>query len=56
MQIKAKNVEEYIEKIPEDRKEHIKKLREIILQNLPDGFAEEMSYGMIGYGKKLYSL
>ena len=49
MQIDAKNVEEYIEKLPEDRKEPILKLRETILHNLPNGFAEEMSYGMIGY-------
>ena len=49
MQIDAKNVAEYIEKIPEDRKEHIKKFRETILQNLPEGFVETMSYGMVGY-------
>ncbi len=49
MRIDAKSVEEYLEKIPEDRKEYFKKLRETIKENIPDGFVEEMSYGMIGY-------
>jgi hypothetical protein len=45
----AKNVEEYLNEIPEDRKNHFNKLRNTILANLPNGFKEEMSYGMIGY-------
>lgn len=49
MQIKAKTVEEYISKVPDDRKEAIIKLRETVLQNLPEGFVEEINYGMIGY-------
>jgi len=40
---------EYIAELPEDRKEVIQKLREVILANLPNGFSEEISYGMIGY-------
>lgn len=49
MDNKAKTVDEYIAQIPEDRREHIKKLRQIVLDNLPEGFVEEMNYGMIGY-------
>ena len=49
MQSKAKSPAEYIYELPEDRKQPIMKLRETILENLPDGFEEEMSYGMIGY-------
>ncbi|PWK28597.1 uncharacterized protein DUF1801 [Arcicella aurantiaca] len=49
MQIKVDTVEEYINQIPEERKEVIQKLRKIISENLPEGFREEMSYGMIGY-------
>ncbi|NNF20216.1 MAG: DUF1801 domain-containing protein [Flavobacteriaceae bacterium] len=45
----AKSPEEYISEIPEERKPYMHKLRETILQNLPGGFREEMSYGMIGY-------
>jgi len=56
MQIKADTVEEYIQKIPEERKKAFEKLRETILKNLPEGFVEEISYGMVGYvvPKKLY--
>lgn len=45
----AKNPEEYINSLPEDRKIHIEKLRNIILKNLPKGFQEGMNYGMMGY-------
>lgn len=49
MKIEASNPEEYIAQIPEERKEAFRKLREEIKNNLPDGFEETMSYGMIGY-------
>lgn len=49
MQYKANTVEEYIEQIPEERKAPIRKLREIILANLPKGFEEGINYNMIGY-------
>ncbi|WP_196888144.1 DUF1801 domain-containing protein [Aureivirga sp. CE67] len=49
MKIEAKNPEEYLEQLPEERKEALEKLRAVILKNLPEGFEETMSYGMIGY-------
>lgn len=49
MQIKANNPDEYITQIPEDRIPYFKKLRQTILDNIPGGFEEQMSYGMIGY-------
>lgn len=49
MKIKANNQEEYINEIPEERKEAFQKLRDIVLDNIPEGFEECMSYGMIGY-------
>lgn len=49
MRIEASSPEDYISKLPEDRKEVISKLRSVVLENLPKGFSEEMSYGMIGY-------
>ena len=49
MQSKAISVEAYLEEIPEERKDAFKKLRETILENIPTGFVEQMSYGMIGY-------
>lgn len=49
MTINANSPEEYIDKVPEDRREYFSKLRNVILANLPDGFEECMTYGMIGY-------
>lgn len=49
MTSKATTIEEYIQQLPEDRVEAITKLRKVINDNLPKGFNEEMSYGMIGY-------
>ncbi len=49
MQYKADNALDYIAQLPEDRIEPMKKLRETILSNLPPGFEECISYGMIGY-------
>ena len=49
MQYKASSAEEYISKIPEDRKEAFQKLRQTILKHLPKGFEEGIQYGMIGY-------
>lgn len=49
MQSNAKTPEEYISELPEDRKQAIMKLRDALLKNLPKGFEEVMSYGMIGY-------
>jgi len=49
MQYDVNTVEEYIGALPEDRKPFVEKLRNVILTNLPEGFAEQLSYGMIGY-------
>lgn len=42
-------VEQYIDSLPEERKEPIQRIREVVLNNLPEGFEEQLSYGMIGY-------
>lgn len=49
MTSKAETVKEYIDQLPDDRKPVIKKIRSIIRKNIPNGFKEVMSYGMIGY-------
>jgi len=41
--------EEYILSLSEDRREVVQKLSQILKTNLPEGFREEMSYGMLGY-------
>ena len=48
MRIQADSPEDYISKLPEDRKAAISKMREAILKNIPEGFEEGMSYGMMG--------
>jgi uncharacterized protein YdhG (YjbR/CyaY superfamily) len=49
MNYAAHNPEEYISQLPDDRKEAVQRLRETIKANLPTGYEEAMSYGMIGY-------
>ena len=49
MKIEAQSLQEYLENLPDERREPIEKLRKIISENLPKGFEEQLSYGMIGY-------
>ncbi|ALM48040.1 hypothetical protein AMR72_03510 [Flavobacterium psychrophilum] len=49
MQSSATTPQEYIDSLPEDRKAAIEKLREVISTNLPSGFEECISYGMLGW-------
>ena len=41
--------EEYIAQLPADRQEIVKAIAETLSQNLPEGFQQVMSYGMIGF-------
>ena len=49
MKSSAKTVKQYLDELPQDRLEPIQEVREVILNNLPDGYKEGMQYGMIGY-------
>ena len=49
MQSEAKTVEEYINALPEERQQAIRKVRKLILENLPEGYEEVMNWGMITY-------
>ena len=49
MQYTSETPDQYIEQIPQERQAIMQRLREVIKNNLPDGFDERMSYGMIGY-------
>lgn len=42
-------ITDYINTLPEERKEAMNNLRKIILTSLPKGFEETFSYGMISY-------
>lgn len=46
---RATSIEEYLDRLPEDRRKVIEEIRKVIKKNIPKGFKEEMSYGMIGY-------
>mgnify|MGYP000262325431 CR=1 FL=1 len=49
MKLDANNVQEYLDKVPEERQMAFNKLRQTIIDNLPSGFAEDFSYGYIGF-------
>ena len=49
MSSKAELPQDYIDALPEDRKQVVLAIREAILTSLPVGFQEVMSYGMLGY-------
>jgi hypothetical protein len=49
MTSKAKTVKQYLHELPSERREAIGAVRATILANLPEGYAECMQYGMIGY-------
>lgn len=49
MQYQASSPEDYINQLPKERQEVIHKLRKTIRENIPKGFEETISYGMIGY-------
>ena len=49
MQSSAKTVKEYLNELPEERKTAFLRIRDCILNNIPKGFEEQMSYGMLGY-------
>jgi len=45
----AKTHEEYLNLVPDDQREIIRNLREVIKKNLPEGFEEATGSGMIGF-------
>ena len=49
MQYNASSPEDYIQQVPEERQDALKKLRTVIKDNLPSGFEEGMIYKMIGF-------
>jgi hypothetical protein len=49
MQSKATTVEAYLKSLPEDRRDAMSAVRNVILKNLDKDYEEGMLYGMIGY-------
>ena len=49
VQSKASTPEEYLAELPEDRRQVVAAVREVVLENLPDGYEESMNWGMLSY-------
>ena len=49
MHSKAITVEQYLNELPNDRKEVMSIVRQTIVKNIPDGYDEVMNWGMITY-------
>ena len=45
----AKTVDAYLASLPDDKRTAISTVRDLVLENLPDGFVEGMGFGMIYY-------
>ena len=45
----AGTIQEYLDELPDDRRESMQAVRQVVLDNLPDGYEEMMLYGMIGW-------
>ena len=43
----ATTVEEYLDELAPDRREQVEAMRDVVLENLPDGYDESMNWGMI---------
>lgn len=49
MKSDTNSIEDYLDRLPSDRREVIQTVRNAILENLPDGFEEAFNWGMITY-------
>jgi hypothetical protein len=49
MESSAATVEEYLASLPDDRRETVSTVRDVINKHLPDGYAEQMDWGMISW-------
>jgi uncharacterized protein YdhG (YjbR/CyaY superfamily) len=47
VQSKATTVKQYMDELPDDRRREIAKVRSVVRKNLPKGYRESMSWGMI---------
>ena len=46
---KASTVEQYLAELPDDRRADVESIRDMVLENLPEGYVETMRWGMITY-------
>lgn len=49
----ATTADEYLAELSDERRELVSAIRDVVNANLPDGYQEEMQYGMIGWSVPL---
>lgn len=49
MKYESTTIEEYLNQVPEDRKDAIKMILDLMEKNLPEGFEAQINYSMPGY-------
>ena len=49
VQSNATTMDDYLKELPEERREMMNEIRNVILENLPEGYEERMNWGMISY-------
>jgi uncharacterized protein YdhG (YjbR/CyaY superfamily) len=49
MKSDAETVEEYLDELPPDRRDAIATIRDVINQHLPEGYVEQMEWGMVSW-------
>ena len=49
MRSNAETVEDYLDELPPDRREAIATIRDVINQHLPEGYVEQMEWGMVSW-------
>jgi uncharacterized protein YdhG (YjbR/CyaY superfamily) len=53
MKSTATTADEYLAELPPERREAIARVRQVILDHLPEGYVEDMQWGMITYSVPL---
>lgn len=49
MRSDATTVDAYLDELPEERRDTVVRIRQVILDHLPEGYEERMNWGMISY-------
>ena len=49
VQSKAATVDEYLDELSPEKRDVVSRVREVVLENLPEGYVESMNWGMISY-------
>lgn len=53
MQSRAATVEEYLGELPDDRRAAVSAVRDVVNENLPEGYVETMDWGVIAWNVPL---